>query len=111
MCPIEVKSFGGETRIISDATEPSDGFPSASLIKGIARAREWYDRIVRGEATGFEDLAQTESRYFSQSLSSCRITPNPRKRFQGGHSLSQVGQAVTINALGVIGFRIVDNQN
>jgi DNA invertase Pin-like site-specific DNA recombinase len=58
MCPIQVKCLRGETRIVSDGAEPNGRFYSPSLIKGIARARGWYDQIVRGEVTTFEDLAQ-----------------------------------------------------
>jgi DNA invertase Pin-like site-specific DNA recombinase len=54
---IGVRAHRGETRIISDFSEPDDDRQSLSLMKAICRAREWYERIVRGEFNSFEALA------------------------------------------------------
>ncbi len=44
--------------MISDSCAPDDEGQSLSLIKAIFRAREWYERIIRGEFSSFEALAK-----------------------------------------------------
>lgn len=73
-----MKSFRGETRIVSDARDPIGSFQSPSLIRGIVRARGWYDQIVRGEVASFEDLARQNrvtSRYVRRMFRCALLAP------------------------------------
>ena len=57
-CDIQVRSYGNEIQIIADC-RGLDGKPqSQSLVKAIVRARKWYEMIVGGEVSSFEELAK-----------------------------------------------------
>jgi site-specific DNA recombinase len=49
---------GGQTRVtVSESAAPVTSRPSSSLIKAIARASEWRDLLMRGEATNLASIA------------------------------------------------------
>jgi DNA invertase Pin-like site-specific DNA recombinase len=78
ICPIQVRSIGAEIRIISEEVEPTSRFHSAAFLKGIARSRDWYEQIVRGEAASFEDLAKQHmvtSRYIRRVFRCASLSP------------------------------------
>jgi site-specific DNA recombinase len=52
------QKIGGQTRVtVSEFAAPVTGRPSSSLIKAIARAWEWRDRLMRGEVTNLASIA------------------------------------------------------
>jgi site-specific DNA recombinase len=68
-CDIQVKNRGNEVRIISPSGGADDTAQSASLMKAIIRAREWNERIIRGDASTIEELAKQS-----------RVTPGAIRR-------------------------------
>ncbi len=55
----QVLRRGGELRVISpNGDSSSEGKPVPSLVKAIARAHSWYERIATGEFTTVNQLAQ-----------------------------------------------------
>jgi DNA invertase Pin-like site-specific DNA recombinase len=78
VCDIQVRTYGCETRIISEHADRYDTFQSPSLIKAIVRARDWYARIVRGEVASLETLAKQNrvtSRYIRRVFRCASLSP------------------------------------
>jgi hypothetical protein len=58
---------------------PSEGAPVPSLVKAIARARDWYERIVSGQITTMSQLAHESGlrrRYLRQILHCATLSPH-----------------------------------
>jgi hypothetical protein len=55
-----VKRCGGEVRLLipADSATEAPARPVPSLIKAIARAHPWPEKIIRGELTGLHSIAQ-----------------------------------------------------
>jgi site-specific DNA recombinase len=51
---------GQALRLIIDGAEPTHTSIAYALLKGIARARKWYEQIVSGEVGGIPKLAKKE---------------------------------------------------
>jgi hypothetical protein len=51
---------GQELRLIIDGAEPSLTHHTQGLLKGIARARVWYEQISSGEFSSVPELAKKE---------------------------------------------------
>jgi hypothetical protein len=49
---------GSELRLVAPNGSCPNGTPAPSLVKGIVRARDWYERIVAGEIGTIETLCQ-----------------------------------------------------
>ena len=49
---------GSEVRLMVPNSSSSEGTPNASLIKALAYARDWYEKIVTGEIGTIVELAQ-----------------------------------------------------
>jgi site-specific DNA recombinase len=58
-----VKRCGGEVRLLvpPDSGTEAPGRPVSSLIKAVARAHPWPEKIIRGELTGLRSIAQFTS--------------------------------------------------
>jgi hypothetical protein len=73
-CPLTRTHRGKELKLIigDQATGATSG---PALIKAIARARSWYERIINGEAHSFADLAQRDgvSADYVAKLFSCAL--------------------------------------
>lgn len=75
----EIRGHGGETRIIPDSGEAIQIAPSASVVNGIVRARSWYDKVIRGEVSSFEELAKQEgvtAPYIRRVFRLASLSPN-----------------------------------
>lgn len=59
-CPVRFRIRGKEVRIIGPMAGLKSWTPSQSILKAIAMGRGWYEKIVRGDASSFEDLARKE---------------------------------------------------
>ena len=46
--------------VVLDQRRHQASEPDANLVKALARAHEWFGRIVRGEANGISDIASAE---------------------------------------------------
>jgi site-specific DNA recombinase len=76
---------GGELRVISpNGDSSSEGKPVPSLVKAMARAHSWYERIVTGEFTTVNQLAQK----------SCLTLRYVRRILQCGHLSPQIAEAL-----------------
>ncbi len=47
---------GGELYLVTPKSSSSDGAPIPCLVKAVARARDWYERIVDGEVSTLREL-------------------------------------------------------
>jgi DNA invertase Pin-like site-specific DNA recombinase len=54
-----LKRCGLENRLVLQAPAEVAPRPASSLIKAVARAREWYERLTAGEATSLRALTKT----------------------------------------------------
>ena len=55
--PIKMKRRGPELRLIIPGNQQSETSPVPALVKAVARAHEWAERIFSGEISRIEDLA------------------------------------------------------
>lgn len=76
---LQLYQRGGQTRTI-----PSGGSPNShircipSLVKAIARARDWYERIIAGEIDSIDNLMQKSSltrTYIMRIMRCARLSP------------------------------------
>jgi site-specific DNA recombinase len=63
MIDARVKRCGGEVRLLvpADSATEAPARPVSSLIKAVARAHPWPEKIIRGELTGLRSVAQLTS--------------------------------------------------
>ena len=69
---------GGELRLVAPKSSSSEGTPIPSLVKAVARARDWYERIVSGEVGTVGQLAQKTglpSTYIKRILGCALLSP------------------------------------
>jgi DNA invertase Pin-like site-specific DNA recombinase len=76
---LQILRRGGEIHVIApDGGSCSVGAPVPSLVKAIARARDWYERIVAGEFNTIRQLAQKSGlprRYVRRILQCAILSP------------------------------------
>jgi DNA invertase Pin-like site-specific DNA recombinase len=58
--PVRFRRRGVEAKLIVLGQQQSTSELDANLVKALARAHEWFGRIVRGEASGIGDIARAE---------------------------------------------------
>ena len=58
--PVRLRRRGVEAKLVVLSRRPAASEPDANLVKALARAHEWWGRIVRGEAKGIGDIARAE---------------------------------------------------
>jgi site-specific DNA recombinase len=76
-----LKRCGGEVRFVLPANSAGEipVHPMRSLIKAVARAHGWYDRIVRGELTDGRSIAKAtglDERYVSRIFQCALLAPD-----------------------------------
>jgi DNA invertase Pin-like site-specific DNA recombinase len=78
-CNFQVFRRGGELRLMTAQNGSSpEGAPVPALAKAIARARDWYERIVAGEVNTIGQLAQESGltkRYVRRILQCATLSP------------------------------------
>jgi len=78
-CAFQLRHWNNETRLVVPGGDGSQADHPTPLLKAIARARQWYERIVDGEIYCLEQLA-TElgctTNYVSRILSFARLSPD-----------------------------------
>ena len=58
--PVRFRRRGVEAKlVVSEQLQPASE-PDAKLVKALARAHEWFGKILRGEANGTGDIAHAE---------------------------------------------------
>jgi site-specific DNA recombinase len=76
---LRLSRTGAEIKLVLPSGEPTTARPSPALLKAVVRAREWYEKLVRGEFTGREAIAAAErvtSRYVGRILESAFLAPD-----------------------------------
>jgi site-specific DNA recombinase len=59
ICPFSIKRRGQQVRMVISAGDENESRPIPSLMKVIARSRDWMDLIVSGKARTLDDLIKT----------------------------------------------------
>jgi site-specific DNA recombinase len=80
-----VKRCGGEMRLVFSPDHPGQApsLPASSLLKALARGRQWYEWIVAGEVSGRRSIAQKlrlDERYVGRVLECAFLAPDIVKR-------------------------------
>jgi len=77
-CKFQLRHWNNETRlVVPGATGPESNYPTP-LLKAIARARQWYERIVDGKIYCLEQLATElgcSTNYVSRILNLAKLSP------------------------------------
>jgi site-specific DNA recombinase len=74
----QVLRRGSELRLVAPKSPGSEGTPAPSLVKAIARAHDWYERIVSGEVNTIDQLARKSGltrRYVRRILQCATLSP------------------------------------
>jgi DNA invertase Pin-like site-specific DNA recombinase len=58
--PVGLRRRGVEAKLVVLNRQQAASEPDANLVKALARAHEWWGRIVRGDAKGIGEIAQAE---------------------------------------------------
>jgi hypothetical protein len=71
----QMSNRGTQARLLPPLHSNDDHKPVPSLVKAVARARDWYERIVFGEITSVDQLAQREklSTAYIQRILRCAL--------------------------------------
>ena len=84
----QVLHRGSEVRLVAPKNLSSGGTPILSLVKAVARARDWYERIVSGEANTIGQLAQKSGltrRYVRRILPFAKLSPQITEMILSGN--------------------------
>ena len=77
-CPFILKKRGNQVRIVLSSGEINQSHPAPALMKAVARARDWADRIIAGEARTIDDLVKIsglEKRYVRRVMHCAALSP------------------------------------
>jgi site-specific DNA recombinase len=84
----QVLHRGSELRLVVPKNPCLEGTPIPSLVKAVARARDWYERIVSGEANTIGQLAQKSGltrRYVRRILPFAKLSPEITEMILSGN--------------------------
>lgn len=88
----EIVRRDGEIHVIAPNDDSGCVSPVPSIVKAIARSRDWYERIVAGEFSTIEQLAENcglTKRYVRKVLQCARLSPKTTEALIAGqHSPS-----------------------
>jgi site-specific DNA recombinase len=102
----QVLRRGGELRVISPNSESNfEGPRVPSLVKAVARAHEWYERIVAGEVSTIGELGRKSGltrRYVRRILQCANLSPHITEALlKGKHrrnlTLKEIQRSVPLN--------------
>jgi len=77
-CPFTLKMRGNQVRIVLSSGEINQSHPAPALMKAVARARDWADRIIAGKIRTIEDLVKIsglEKRYVRRVMHCAALSP------------------------------------
>lgn len=83
----QLRRCGGEVRLLLTDTEQNTARPVPSLVRAIARAHDWMDRILRGEVPNQRALAKQtgfDERYISRIIPLAFLAPDITERILEG---------------------------
>ena len=75
----QLKRCGGEVRLLLDGTDQNRPRHVPSLVRAVARANDWVERILRGEVANQRALARKtgfDERYISRIISLAFLAPD-----------------------------------
>jgi hypothetical protein len=75
----QLRRCGGEVRLLLADTAQSKARPVPALVRAVARANDWIDRILRGEVPNQRDLAKKtgfDKRYISRIIPLAFLAPD-----------------------------------
>jgi site-specific DNA recombinase len=75
----QLRRCGGEVRLLLADTEQNRTRPVPSLVRAVARAHDWMDRILRGEVPNQRALAKQtgfDERYISRIIPLAFLAPD-----------------------------------
>ena len=84
---------GGELRLVAPKSSSSEGIPIPSLVKAVARARDWYEQIIAGAVGTIGQLAQKtgmSSTYIKRILECALLSPQVIERVLSGNHRSNL---------------------
>jgi site-specific DNA recombinase len=75
----QLKRYGGVVRLVLGDTDQSKPLHMQSLVRAIARANEWVEKILKGEVSNQRDLARQtgfDERYISRIIPLAFLAPD-----------------------------------
>jgi site-specific DNA recombinase len=74
-CPFTIARRGQQVRIVISAGDLNGSRPVPSLLKAVARSRDWADQIVSGKARTMDDLVKTSglTRPYVRRILKCAV--------------------------------------
>jgi DNA invertase Pin-like site-specific DNA recombinase len=91
--PVRFRRRGVEAKLVVLDQPQNASEPDTNLIKALARAHEWWSRIVRGEARGMGDIARAEGfnrAYVTRFLCLAFLAPEITKTILQGHQPTEL---------------------
>jgi hypothetical protein len=86
----QLRRCGGEVRLLLADTEQNRAPPVPSLVRAVARAHDWMDRILRGEIPNQRALAKQtglDERYISRIIPLAFLAPDITEAILEGKQL------------------------
>ena len=86
-CELHTKPRGRDSRLVVTADQQAAPRPSLPLIKAVARANSWMERLLSGEIASLEGLASETGftkRYISRTLRSAFLAPDITEKILDG---------------------------
>jgi hypothetical protein len=75
----QLKRCGGEVRLLLEGTDRNTSRPVPSLVRAVARANDWVERILRGDVANQRALAKDtgfDERYISRIIPLAFLAPD-----------------------------------
>jgi DNA invertase Pin-like site-specific DNA recombinase len=89
----QLKRCGGEIRLLLSDTDLMRPRPVTSLVRAVARANDWMDRILRGEISNQRNLAREtgfDERYISRIIPLAFLAPDITEAILEGRQLPEL---------------------
>ena len=91
--PVRFRRRGVEAKLVVINRQQAASEPDANLVMALARAHEWWGRIVRGEAWGIGDIARAEGfnrAYVTRFLCLAFLAPETTKAILEGRQPTEL---------------------
>ncbi len=91
--PVRFRRRGVEAKLIVLDQQRTSAEPDVALVRALARAHEWFGRIVTGEASGLSDIARAERlgrTYVSSSIYLAFLAPDITKAILEGRQSTEL---------------------
>jgi site-specific DNA recombinase len=91
--PVRFRRRGVEAKLVVLSQQQAAPEPDTNLIKTLARAHEWWGRIIRGDARGIGEIARTEGfnrAYVTRFLCLAFLSPEVTKALLEGRQPTEL---------------------